>query len=98
MNALRKKISFHDFQPQVESFRQAVFDGLSRKRKQISPKFFYDESGSKLFEAILEQPEYYIPSIERELLQKHANEFAELIQPGAILIEPGSGSWDNTVQ
>jgi dimethylhistidine N-methyltransferase len=92
MNALSKKISFHDFQPELESFRDAVFDGLSRKPKQIPPKFFYDKTGSKLFEAILEQPEYYIPTIERNLLQQHADEFAELIEPGAILIEPGSGS------
>ncbi|MDD5578537.1 MAG: L-histidine N(alpha)-methyltransferase [Methylobacter sp.] len=92
MNAVSKKISFHDFQPEVESFRQAVLDGLSRKPKQIPPKFFYDETGSKLFEAILEQPEYYIPHIERKLLQTHADEFAALIKPGAVLIEPGSGS------
>ncbi len=92
MNAHSKKISFHDFQPELESFREAVLDGLSRKPKQIPPKFFYDKTGSKLFEAILEQPEYYIPNVERALLQKHADEFAELIEPGAILIEPGSGS------
>jgi len=69
-----------------------VLEGLSRKPKQIPPKFFYDKTGSKLFEAILEQPEYYIPNIERALIQQHADEFAELIEPGAVLIEPGSGS------
>jgi dimethylhistidine N-methyltransferase len=92
MNALGKQISFHDFQPKLESFRDAVLNGLSRKPKQIPPKFFYDKAGSKLFEALLEQPEYYIPHIEKALLQKHADEFAELIEPGAIWIEPGSGS------
>ena len=92
MNALSKKINFHDFQPELESFRDAVLEGLSRNPKQIPPKFFYDKTGSKLFEAILEQPEYYIPNIERALLQEHADEFAELIEPGAVLIEPGSGS------
>ena len=90
MNAFSKKISFHDFQPELESFREAVLDGLARKPKQIPPKFFYDKTGSELFEALLEQPEYYIPNIERALLQKHADEFAELIEPGAVLIEPGA--------
>jgi dimethylhistidine N-methyltransferase len=92
MTPLNQKITFHDFLPELESFRDAVYKGLSRKPKQISPKFFYDETGSKLFEAILDQPEYYIPNVEKELIQRYANEFAELIEPGAVLIEPGSGS------
>lgn len=40
MNALSQKISFHDFQPELESFREAVLKGLSRRQKQIAPKFF----------------------------------------------------------
>ena len=44
MNALGKKINFHDFQPELESFREAVLEGLSRKPKQIPPKFFYDKT------------------------------------------------------
>ncbi|MGZ4955048.1 MAG: L-histidine N(alpha)-methyltransferase [Methylobacter sp.] len=92
MNSFHPKISFHDFQPELESFRVAVFDGLSHKQKQIPPKFFYNETGSALFESILEQPEYYIPDKERQLLRQYSNEFAELIKPDAVLIEPGSGS------
>ena len=68
MNAVNQKVSFHDFQPELESFREAVFEGLSHKQKQIPPKFFYNETGSALFESILEQPEYYIPAKEREIL------------------------------
>jgi dimethylhistidine N-methyltransferase len=92
LNSLNEKISFHDFQPELESFREAVFEGLSRKQKQIPPKFFYNETGSTLFESILEQPEYYIPDKERGLLRQYADEIAELIKPDAVLIEPGSGS------
>ncbi|CCE23883.1 L-histidine N(alpha)-methyltransferase [Methylotuvimicrobium alcaliphilum] len=92
MNVLSRKISFHDFEPELESFREAVLKGLSRRQKQIPPKFFYDEIGSQLFEAILEQPEYYIPNVERDLLTAYANEISRLIEPGSVLIEPGSGS------
>lgn len=92
MNSLNSKVSFHDFQPELESFREAVFEGLSHKQKQIPPKFFYNETGSALFESILEQPEYYIPNKERELLRQYSDEFAGLIKPDAVLIEPGSGS------
>ena len=51
MSAIKNKIHFHDFQPLPESFREAVFDGLSRKQKRIPPKFFYNEKGSALLKA-----------------------------------------------
>lgn len=92
MNALCPKVSFHDYQPELASFRQTVLDGLRHEHKQIPPKFFYDERGSKLFEAILEQPEYYIPTVEKQLYRDHAAEMAELAGKDAVLIEPGSGS------
>ncbi|MBU2569138.1 MAG: L-histidine N(alpha)-methyltransferase [Gammaproteobacteria bacterium] len=92
MNILSQKVSFHDFEPEQETFREAVLKGLSRRQKQIPPKFFYDEIGSQLFEAILEQPEYYIPNVERDLLTTYADEISRLIEPGSVLIEPGSGS------
>ena len=66
-----KKSVFTIFNLSWKAFVRRCLKGLSRKPKQIPPKFFYDETGSKLFEAILEQPEYYIPNIERELIQKH---------------------------
>lgn len=92
MNTVNPKVSFHDFQPELESFREAVIEGLSHQQKQIPAKFFYNETGSALFESILEQPEYYIPTKERELLRQYSDEFAKLIEPDAVLIEPGSGS------
>ncbi len=92
MNSLNPKVSFHDFQPEPENFRAAVFEGLSHQQKQIPPKFFYNETGSALFESILKQPEYYIPAKEREILRQYSDEVARLIEPDAVLIEPGSGS------
>ena len=35
-----------------------IVDGLSAKQKQISPKYFYDERGSQLFDQITRLPEY----------------------------------------
>lgn len=92
MNSLNPKFSFHNFQPELESFREAVLEGLSHQQKRIPPKFFYNETGSILFESILEQPEYYIPNKEKEILRQYSHELAELIKPDAVLIEPGSGS------
>lgn len=87
-----QKVTFHDHKPATLSFYDAVIDGLSRKRKSIPPKFFYDEWGSKLFDRICEQPEYYPPTVECRMLSRLAHEIAALTGCGRILIEPGAGS------
>ena len=69
-----------------------ILEGLSRPQKALSPKFFYDETGSQLFEKITEQPEYYPTQTELAIMRGHADEIAERIGPQASLIEFGSGS------
>jgi dimethylhistidine N-methyltransferase len=69
-----------------------VIDGLGSPVKAIPPKFFYDERGSRLFDAICEQPEYYLPDAERSIFESRAEEIAALTGPGRVLIEPGAGS------
>lgn len=89
---MQENVSFHDHKPACLSLYDAVVEGLSRQEKTIPPKFFYDETGSRLFEAICEQPEYYLPDIERELYKRHANEISELTGRKRVVIEPGAGS------
>ncbi|MGB0712992.1 MAG: L-histidine N(alpha)-methyltransferase [Gammaproteobacteria bacterium] len=88
----RHRITFHDHQPESLSLKDAVLDGFSREVKAIPPKFFYDERGSALFDAICDQPEYYVPGVERRMLRSLAGEIAELTGTGRVLIEPGAGS------
>jgi dimethylhistidine N-methyltransferase len=71
--------------------RDAVV-GLSARPKQLSPKYFYDEKGSQLFEQITAQPEYYPTRAELAILVKHGPEIAKFIPPRAAVIEFGSGS------
>ena len=87
-----ENITYHNYQPTTLSFRDAVINGLSRNSKSIPPKFFYDERGSKLFDRICEQPEYYPPLVERKLLERLAGEIASLTGTGRVLIEPGAGN------
>ena len=47
-----------------------VREGLSCPFKEIPPKYFYDERGSELFEAITELPEYYPTRVERSILDR----------------------------
>jgi L-histidine Nalpha-methyltransferase len=70
-------------------------EGLTKTPKELSPKWFYDERGSALFEAITRLPEYYLTSREREILLRRSTEIAELAQADT-LIELGSGTSEKT--
>jgi len=85
-------VPLHDFAPPAGDFRQALLAGLAAAPKRLPSRFIYDERGSRLFEAILEEPEYYIPRIEMALLRKHGVELAALAGPRAYLVDYGSGS------
>ena len=66
--------------------------GLRRPQKMISPKYFYDERGSQLFEEICELPEYYLTRTEVGIMQAGVAEMAEAIGPRPYVIEFGMGS------
>jgi L-histidine N-alpha-methyltransferase len=68
-----------------------VREGLSNPFKEIPPKYFYDERGSKLFEAITELPEYYPTRAERSILLREAEGIVAAAGP-TTLIELGSGA------
>ena len=69
-----------------------ILRGLSLPLKTLSPKFFYDERGSALFEAICELPEYYLTRAELHIMRNHIGEIAARVGPHASVIEFGSGS------
>lgn len=76
----------------TEDFREHVHQGLSATQKFISPKFFYDERGSELFEQICEQPEYYIPKIETQILTESMERLESVLGKSFQLVEFGSGA------
>jgi uncharacterized SAM-dependent methyltransferase len=69
-----------------------LIDGLKQPEKMISPKYFYDERGSQLFEEITRLPEYYPTETELGIMRDNVGEIAELVGKQASLIEFGSGS------
>src|SRR3954447_20514974 len=73
-----------------------VREGLSSPFKEIPPKYFYDERGSELFEAITELPEYYPTRAERSILERHAAGICATAGSPTTLIELGSGSASKT--
>ena len=91
MNTLAK-LRLHDLAPEQDDFLGAVLDGLGRPHKTLPCKFFYDETGSTLFDAICDQPEYYPTRTELGILAAAASEIADLAGRGGALVEYGSGS------
>src|SRR5262245_1820987 len=85
-------IEFLDLAPQTSSFRDDVLAGLSRRPKQLSPKYFYDAVGSALFDGICGLEEYYPARTETALLERHRAEIAAAIGSQCALIEFGSGT------
>jgi L-histidine Nalpha-methyltransferase len=79
----------------AQALRQDALRGLTSEPKELSPQWFYDERGSGLFDAITRLPEYYLTGRERELLQEHAFEIAELTEANT-LVELGSGTSEKT--
>jgi L-histidine N-alpha-methyltransferase len=69
-----------------------IVSGLSAEQKQISPKYFYDERGSQLFDAITELPEYYLTNTELGIMRDNIDEIVAMVGKQASLIEFGSGS------
>src|SRR5690606_32370464 len=69
-----------------------VLQGLLAAQKRISPKWFYDERGSELFDRICELPEYYPTRTELSIMDAHLREVGELVGPRAAVIEFGAGS------
>ena len=70
--------------------------GLATKPKRFLPKYFYDELGSQLFEAICLLPEYYLTRAENEILTRFADEIVAQVDGQITLLEMGSGSASKT--
>jgi L-histidine N-alpha-methyltransferase len=69
---------------------EEILVGLMAPRKHLPCKFFYDETGSKLFEEITRLEEYYLSRAEKSILKRHAGDLMRGVE-GASLVEIGSG-------
>lgn len=90
------RFAFRDLHPDAGSFLDEVIAGLTRPRKELPPKYFYDERGCELFEAICETPEYYLTRAETALMRQRAGDMARRLGPRCEVVEYGSGSGRKT--
>lgn len=83
----------------ADDFAADVRMGLTAPRKFLLPKYFYDELGSRLFDAICLLPEYYLTRAEADIFARRAAEIVERARAGTgrlTLFELGSGSATKT--
>ena len=87
-----KKVHFHDMHPTANNLLEDVLTGFQESPRSISPKYFYDEIGSQLFDQITETEEYYPTRTEISILQKYKQDIVQSLNSDCLLIEPGGGS------
>lgn len=76
----------------LPSFADDVARGLSAVPKTLPSKYFYDEIGSALFDAITRLPEYYLTRAETEILSEWGWQIVRLLDAPVDFLELGSGS------
>ena len=76
----------------ADAARVTARDALVARRASVAPKFFYDQLGSHLFEAITELPEYYPTRTEAAIFAAHGAEMAAAIGSGMALVDLGAGN------
>ena len=75
-----------------KSFAEEIAFSLNEDSKFISPKFFYDNKGSNLFESICSVPEYYPTRTEISILKKLEHDLPSYLNENVRLVELGSGA------
>jgi L-histidine Nalpha-methyltransferase len=79
----------------VDALRSDASRGLTANPKELPPKWFYDDRGSQLFDAITRLPEYYPTRTERAILAARSDEIAR-VTGADTLVELGSGTSEKT--
>jgi len=63
----------------LTTFANDVDKGLSSSNKYLSSKYFYDDEGSRLFQHIMDMPEYYLTRCEMEIFKQQAHSIYEAL-------------------
>ena len=86
-----QRYRFFDQHPEIADLREDIIQGLSAPEPYILPKYFYDETGSRLFEAICNTEEYYPTRTEVGIIRDNIDDIVDTLGQDCLLIEPGSG-------
>ncbi|TYB79114.1 L-histidine N(alpha)-methyltransferase [Bizionia myxarmorum] len=75
------------------NFAKDVVEGLTAKEKQLPSKYFYDDNGSRIFQEIMNMPDYYLTDSEFEILSLQAKQIVDALgfDKSFNIIELGAG-------
>ncbi|HEX7647405.1 MAG TPA: L-histidine N(alpha)-methyltransferase [Noviherbaspirillum sp.] len=82
----------------ADAIRAELSAGLSAPRPFISPKYLYDELGSRLFSAICALPEYYPTRTEAEIMAENLASIGRSVGKGVTLIDLGAGNCEKAAR
>ncbi|MGF1636152.1 MAG: L-histidine N(alpha)-methyltransferase [Cyclobacteriaceae bacterium] len=82
-----------------DTFETDIIEGLQLEQKHIPSKHFYDDKGDKLFQKIMELPEYYLTRLEMKILKAEKSEIFKGLEKNEHfrLIELGAGDGQKTL-
>lgn len=86
------RVQFVDLHPERGDLLADALQGFRQTPKTLPCKYFYDDLGARLFEAITELPEYYPTRTELGIMEHHVRAMAQIIGRHAALVEFGSGA------
>jgi L-histidine Nalpha-methyltransferase len=84
----------------IEGFREDVWGGLSSVPKHLSSKYFYDAEGDRLFQQIMNTPEYYLTNAEYEIFSQQTADLGQVLLDRTRnfdIIELGAGDATKSV-
>jgi dimethylhistidine N-methyltransferase len=97
MYKILSDLDLQDVIDQNQEFSLDVLIGLSETPKRLSSRYFYDDYGSELFQKIMDLPEYYLTQCEFDVLKRHKNKIAGLLNDDSFnLVELGAGDGRKT--
>ncbi|MDX1451681.1 MAG: L-histidine N(alpha)-methyltransferase [Oleiphilaceae bacterium] len=90
----QQRLHVHDLPTPVTDQASEIIQGLLATQKTVSPKYFYDDEGSRLFDQITRLKEYYPTRAEHGILSRYADQICAHMDGDTAIIEPGSGTSD----
>lgn len=92
MNFVAQQFTADPIISENDLFLQDALIGLSKQQKSLPSKYFYDATGSRIFEEICELEEYYVTRTELNILQTYRHDMAAYFEDEMTVIEPGAGA------
>jgi dimethylhistidine N-methyltransferase len=87
-----KKLHFVDGLIGTKNQQTEILAAFAKAAVSLPAKYFYDDLGSRLFEAISKLDEYYLPRTEAEIFEQRAQDMSAVLPRQPLLVDFGAGN------